>query len=326
LEDVRAKVGAIVKGKILIGHGLEVDLTALGMMHPSCDVRDTATYAPYMKQVIDPLSVMLLPRDLQGLAADFLSRDISETDGGPIEDAICCLDLYKAARSGWEAGLIRLVQQKEIQRGMLLSMRSMGKGVDHMGNPLSAIKEDELGKVMAMDAEQLMPPPSASSFFRFGKSRSQIENLSDVVERESTLQGSQGSIWTPTGASGSARASEDDEWSRDDASTLGSSGHGLWLPQSTLDSSERFRQSQASSNHESTTVARSSLTEKELIGHLPAHLWNDLCDDGEDEVLNVPRSLRESASSHPVVVSDWLHEGPAGQASPRQSSSSSWFR
>jgi RNA exonuclease 4 len=106
LEDVRAKVSVIIKGKIMIGHGLEMDLLALGVVHPWCDVRDTANYAPYMKQVIDPLLVMLLPRDLQDLATDVLNRDISETNGEPIEDAICCLDLYKAARSEWEASLI----------------------------------------------------------------------------------------------------------------------------------------------------------------------------------------------------------------------------
>jgi RNA exonuclease 4 len=388
LEDVRAKVGAIIKGKILIGHGLEVDLSALGMMHPWCDVRDTANYAPYMKQVIDPLSVMLLPRDLQGLASDVLDRDISERNGEPIEDAICCLDLYKAARSRWEAGLIRLVQQKEIQRGMLLSMRSMGKGVDHMGNPLSAIKEDELGKVMAMDAKQRIPPnheqlgrceydestiastepttsaglqsycddfseassffstesdsrttwssSSVSSFFRFGKCRSQIENLSHVVERESTPKGLQDRILTP--ARGHRSLASSSRIASEDASTVGSSSHGLWLPQSTStrvairtggwtpDSSDRFRQPQAPSNHDPTTVPVSSLTEKELRDHLPAHLWNDLC-DGEDEALNVPRSRRESSSSHPVVLSDWIHEGPPEPASPpRQSSPSSWFR
>jgi RNA exonuclease 4 len=393
LEDVRAKVSAMIKGRILIGHGLEVDLLALGLMHPWCDVRDTAIYSPYMKKVMDPLTVMLLPRDLQGLAADVLHRDISDSNGGPIVDAICCLDLYKTARSAWEADLIRLVQQKEKQRGMLVSMRSTGRSVEHTGNPLSAIKEDELEKAIAMDAKQFIlpdfreqgglceydectidstePTTSAgvesyrddiseaseassfftteqtvdatqtgsspvSSFFRFGKGKSQIENLSDVVEREPAVQDSRDSIWTPgkggsSVASSSGPASEEDHWSKDEVSTIGSSSqHGLWLPQSTcsttnttssdwkLDSASRVRPPQAPRN--------SSLTEEELKEHLPLHLLNDLC-GGEGESLNVHRSRFESASSHPVVGSDWLHESRPEQALPaRQSSPSSWFR
>jgi hypothetical protein len=397
LEDVRATVSAMIKGRILIGHGLEVDLSALGLMHPWCDVRDTAVHAPYMQEVNDPLTVMLLPRDLQGLAADVLHRDISDSEGGPIVDAVCCLDLYKVARSAWEADLIRLVQQKEKQRGMLVSVRS-GRSVEHMGKPLSAIKEDELDKAMAIDAKQDYQEQgglleydectiestepttiaglesyrddiseaseassffstersvdatgnassSVSSFFRFGKSRSQIENLSDVVEREPSMQGSRDSIWTPARsrssvASSSALASEGDYWSRSDASTIGSSSqHGLWLPQSTgsttkttsnewtMDSASHFRPPQAPpSNSEPPTVPLTSLTEEELKEHLPLHLLNDLC-DGEEETLNVPRSRVESSSCHPVGVSNWLHGGLPEQAPPaRQSSSSSWFR
>jgi RNA exonuclease 4 len=391
LEDVRAKVSAMIKGRILIGHGLEVDLSALGLMHPWCDVRDTAVHAPYMQEVNDPLTVMLLPRDLQGLAIDVLNRDISDSDGGPIVDAICCLDLYKVARSAWEADLIRLVQQKEKQRGMLISVRAMGRS-GSVGNQLSAIKEDELDKAMAIDAKQFIPPDyrdqgglceydectidsteptttaglesyrddiseaseassfysterwvdasrstssSVSSFFRFGKSKSQIENLSDVV-----VQGSRDSIWTPTRgrssvASSSAVASEEDCWSRGDASTIGSSSqHGLWLPQSTgsttkttvNDWTKASAPPQTLPSHsEPTNVPLASLTEEELKEHLPLHLLNDLC-DGEDEALDIPRSRRESSSCHPVGVSNWLQGDLPEQAPARQSSSASWFR
>lgn len=395
LEDVRAEVSAMIKGRILIGHGLEVDLSALGLMHPWCDVRDTAVHAPYMQKVNDLLTVMLLPRDLQGLALDILDRDISNTDGDPIADAICCLDLYKVARSAWEADLIRLVQQKERQRRMLLSVRSSsgrsGSG-EHRGKHLSAIKEDELDKAMAMDAKQFIAldyqkhggsyeydectvdsteptttaglesyrddiseassfysaeksvngtrsaSSSVSSFFRFGKGKSQIENLSDVV-----VQSSRDSIWTPTGgrssvASSSAPLSEEDYWSKGDASTIGSSSqHGLWLPQSTssttktplnnwtMDSSARVRPPQTLSNSEPTTAPLTSLTEEELKEHLPLHLLNDLC-DGEDETMDVPRPLSESSSCHPVVGSNWLQGDVSEQVLPTRQSSPSWFR
>jgi hypothetical protein len=392
LEDVRAKVSNMIKGRILIGHGLEVDLSALGLMHPWCDVRDTAVHAPYMQEVNDPLTVMLLPRDLQGLAIDVLRRDISDSDGGPVVDAICCLDLYKVARSAWEADLIRLVQQKEKQRGMLISVRSMGRS-GSVGNQLSAIKEDELDKAMAIDAKQFILPDyreqgglyeydectiesteptttaglesyrddisesseassffstersvdasrstssSVSSFFRFGKSKSQIENLSDVVSH-----GSRDSIWTPNTrgrssvASSSALASEEDYWSRGDASTIGSSSqHGLWLPQSsgstTKTAVDDWKMESAlpqapPSNSEPANIPLTSLTEEELKEHLPLHLLNDLC-DGEEGTLDIPRSRVESSSCHPVGESNWLQGGLPDQAPSRQSSSASWFR
>jgi RNA exonuclease 4 len=391
LEDVRAKVSAMIRGRILIGHGLEVDLSALGLMHPWCDVRDTAVHAPYMQEVNDPLTVMLLPRDLQGLARDVLNRNISDSNGGPVMDAICCLDLYKVARSAWEADLIRLVQQKEKQRGMLISVRSMGRS-GSVGNQLSAIKEDELDKAMAIDAKQSSLPhyreqgglyeydectldsteptttaglesyrddiseaseassffsteksvdasrstsSSVSSFFRFGKGKSQIENLSDVVS-----QSSRDSIWTPARgqssvASGSVPASEEDCWSRGDTSTVGSSSqHGLWLPQSagsttktTLNDwtmASALPQTLPSSS-EQTNVPLAPLSEEDLKEHLPLHLLNDLC-DGEDEALDVPRSRRESSSCHPVGVSNWLQGDLPEQAPARQMSSANWFR
>jgi RNA exonuclease 4 len=391
LEDVRVKVSAMIKGRILIGHGLEVDLSALGLVHPWCDVRDTAVHAPYMQEVNDPLTVMLLPRDLQGLAIDVLHRDISDSDGDPVVDAICCLDLYKVARSAWEADLIRLVQQKEKQRGMLISVRSMSRS-GSAGKHLSAIKEDELDKAMAIDAKQLILPDyreqgglceydectiesteptttaglesyrddisesseassffsteksldaslstssSVSSFFRFGKSKSQIENLSDVV-----VQGSRDSIWTPNRgrssvASSSALASEEGYWSRGDASTIGSSSqHGLWLPQSTGSATKTAVDdwTMASalpqappSKSELANVPITSLTEEELKEHLPLHLLNDLC-DGEDGTLGIPRSRVESSSCHPVGVSNWLQGDQPEQAPARQSPSASWFR
>jgi hypothetical protein len=44
----RNMVISILKGKILVGHGLENDLSALRITHPKCDIRDTAHYSHYM--------------------------------------------------------------------------------------------------------------------------------------------------------------------------------------------------------------------------------------------------------------------------------------
>jgi RNA exonuclease 4 len=154
IESVRRHVSAILKGKILIGHGLEVDLATLGITHPWSDVRDTAVYAPYMQEVTDSLTVMLLPRQLTDLLVIMLQRHPSSVqECGPVEEAVACLELYKNARTAWETELMKVVQQKERQRHAVMNMRHSSLGVawspDHGPHPLrssihlSAIQEGE---------------------------------------------------------------------------------------------------------------------------------------------------------------------------------------
>jgi RNA exonuclease 4 len=117
-EQVRSAVKDIIHGKILIGHGLENDLTALGLVHPWCDVRDTACYPLYMQEIVDPSTGKLVtrPRKLRDLAWEVLGRQIQH-DGiphSPIDDAIASLDLYKAARFEWEHQLGQ--QQREVEK------------------------------------------------------------------------------------------------------------------------------------------------------------------------------------------------------------------
>lgn len=142
-DQARKEVGRLIKGKILIGHGLEVDLASLGLTHPWSDIRDTATYPAYMAEMSDSVSQMLLPQELAILAKNELNQDIGN---GPTDQARVCLELYKAARANWEAELIQLVQQKERQRQMVMSMRASGQGtskVNGISVPLSAIREND---------------------------------------------------------------------------------------------------------------------------------------------------------------------------------------
>jgi RNA exonuclease 4 len=117
-DEARAAVETILRGKILIGHGLENDLCALGLTHPWCDVRDTARYGPYMREVVDEDDkVVLKPRKLRDLAWELLQRQI-QCEGKPhcpMEDAGAALDIYKSARLEWEEQLSR-VQQLELER------------------------------------------------------------------------------------------------------------------------------------------------------------------------------------------------------------------
>lgn len=119
-SEVRETVQTILRGKILIGHGLENDLKALGLYHPWCDIRDSATYSYYMREHRDPMTdcITLVPKKLRDLAWDILKRQIQDPGAphSPIEDAIAALDLYKECRGQWEDHLIQLARQKEMEQ------------------------------------------------------------------------------------------------------------------------------------------------------------------------------------------------------------------
>ena len=105
LSQVQIAVGNILKGRILIGHGLVNDLSVIGTIHhPWCDIRDTATYIPYMRKESNEEGVILRPRKLSDLVWTNLGRQI-QVIGNPhssVEDAIAAMDLYKHDRKNWE--------------------------------------------------------------------------------------------------------------------------------------------------------------------------------------------------------------------------------
>lgn len=113
LEEAQYQAFKILKGKILIGHGLENDLKVIGICHPWCDIRDTATYQPYMRQAIvgKGETPMFRPRRLRDLAWETLGKQIQVMGvaHSPIEDAIASMDLYKVVRTHWEVSIMKQV-------------------------------------------------------------------------------------------------------------------------------------------------------------------------------------------------------------------------
>ncbi len=115
LIKVQRIVSSILRGKILIGHGLENDLKVIGIQHPWCDIRDTAYYQPFMRKeqskFDENCSALWFPRRLKELAKEILGRDIQVFGKPhcPIEDAIASMDLYKKVRYVWEASVTEKV-------------------------------------------------------------------------------------------------------------------------------------------------------------------------------------------------------------------------
>jgi len=101
-EECRERVQRILKDKILVGHGLKNDLSALGISHPWYQVRDTTIYEPFMK--IRSKTGILLPRKLKELAKEWLGQDIQHPGQPhcPMEDARAALSLYRTVYRDWE--------------------------------------------------------------------------------------------------------------------------------------------------------------------------------------------------------------------------------
>ncbi|KAI5004626.1 hypothetical protein ZWY2020_031869 [Hordeum vulgare] len=81
--------------RLLVGHGLEHDLDALGMDCPAHFKRDTATYPPLMKT-----SARIMSNSLRYLTRSCLGYDI-QTGGHhhPYDDCVAAMRLYKRMRA-----------------------------------------------------------------------------------------------------------------------------------------------------------------------------------------------------------------------------------
>lgn len=115
---VRWQLQEVLNGKVLIGHDVSSILGAWRLQHPACNVRDAATYAPYMQERSDPLSVMLVPRKL---ATDLMPHQLHWSLQAPTtlqHEADACMMLYQARRVEWEHEVAHWMQQQEGQRAM----------------------------------------------------------------------------------------------------------------------------------------------------------------------------------------------------------------
>ncbi|KAL7473317.1 hypothetical protein ACHAXS_013751 [Conticribra weissflogii] len=102
-EECRSRVEEMIRGKVLVGHGLKNDLKVLKLSHPWYDVRDTAKYEPFMKPSNEDETV-LVAKKLKVLAKDKLGMRIQEEGMShcPVEDAVAAMELYKKHRVKWE--------------------------------------------------------------------------------------------------------------------------------------------------------------------------------------------------------------------------------
>ena len=108
----RQHVMKVLRNKILVGHGLQNDLSVLHLSHPWCNTRDTSLYEPYMQQS-NPYNnygyhgegvLVLRPRRLRDLARVYLGVLIQQAgqEHDSLEDARAAMLLYKEVQSEWD--------------------------------------------------------------------------------------------------------------------------------------------------------------------------------------------------------------------------------
>lgn len=116
LQECRRQVQEVVADKILVGHALKNDLTALKISHPWHQLRDTGKYEPFMQVRFD--DGVLWPRKLKILAKEKIGLDIQLPGQAhcPFEDAKAALALYKKVRNKWEKAMdYKLKKTREIE-------------------------------------------------------------------------------------------------------------------------------------------------------------------------------------------------------------------
>ncbi len=98
----RQQVISLMRGKVLVGHALENDLSVLGIHHPWHDIRDTSIYYPYQKK--DRYG-RIGPSRLCHLAKIHLGIDIQKKGQPhcPVEDACAAMALYRKNQPFWDS-------------------------------------------------------------------------------------------------------------------------------------------------------------------------------------------------------------------------------
>uniref|UniRef100_A0A6B2L9E0 RNA exonuclease 4 n=1 Tax=Arcella intermedia TaxID=1963864 RepID=A0A6B2L9E0_9EUKA len=99
---VQSIVLEIVKGRIIVGHDLKNDFSALEMTHPPHLTRDTARFPPLMRTPTCPFRLKILTQHILGLEIQSASRH----GHCPAEDARAALLIYEHFKETWEKMLL----------------------------------------------------------------------------------------------------------------------------------------------------------------------------------------------------------------------------
>ncbi|KAI8904044.1 ribonuclease H-like domain-containing protein [Gorgonomyces haynaldii] len=98
-KQVQEKVAEIIKNRIVVGHALKNDFSALLLSHPRSLVRDTSSYKPLRNPTTKKA------RALRLIAKDELGLDIQSAQHSSIEDAKAAMAIFRKHKNQWESSL-----------------------------------------------------------------------------------------------------------------------------------------------------------------------------------------------------------------------------
>ena len=102
-ETAVARIRKILRGKVIIGHDLTHDLSAIGISPPKHETRDTAYFKPLRS--LAGLDLNHNP-SLKNLALRLLGRVIQVGSHNSLEDALAALGVYRKHECLWEKYLV----------------------------------------------------------------------------------------------------------------------------------------------------------------------------------------------------------------------------
>ena len=108
--ECQQQVAKLIKGKILLGHGLKNDLSALMLKHSKSMMRDTAYYKPFMRPH-EKKKGKYKSRSLKDLVKEYLKIDIQGGEHDPCEDARSAVMLYRYKMKEWEG----ILDEKQLE-------------------------------------------------------------------------------------------------------------------------------------------------------------------------------------------------------------------
>ncbi|KAJ7038280.1 ribonuclease H-like domain-containing protein, partial [Mycena alexandri] len=102
-NQVQQYVANMIRGKIIVGHGIWNDLSVLGIPHPAVSTRDVALYQPFRNALKNPHAII----GLQTLCWQLMRRRCQEGLIDPTENARAAMDLYRSHANEWETAILR---------------------------------------------------------------------------------------------------------------------------------------------------------------------------------------------------------------------------
>ncbi|CAE6525153.1 unnamed protein product [Rhizoctonia solani] len=97
-SDAQAMAAHLLRGRIVVGHSLWLDLQVLGVSHPASDTRDVGLYLPFRSALKTPNQVI----GLQTLVWQLMRRKIQATHQNPVENARASMDLFRSHEADWQ--------------------------------------------------------------------------------------------------------------------------------------------------------------------------------------------------------------------------------